>query len=57
MSYFLQQLLSGLATGFIYAGLALALSVVFEGTGVLNFATGVSSLPSAPFSHRASSSE
>ena len=40
MSYFLQQLLSGLATGFIYAGLALALSVVFEGTGVLNFAQG-----------------
>jgi len=40
MTFFLQQMLSGLATGFIYAGLALALSVVFEGTGVLNFAQG-----------------
>jgi branched-chain amino acid transport system permease protein len=36
-----QQLLSGLATGFIYAGLALAICVVFQGTGVVNLAQGV----------------
>lgn len=40
MSVLLQQVLSGIATGFIYGGLALALVVVFEGTGVLNFAQG-----------------
>ena len=40
MTLFFQQLISGLAIGFVYAGLALALSVVYEGAGVLNFAQG-----------------
>lgn len=40
MTLLLQQILSGIATGVIFGGLALALSVVFEGTGVLNFAQG-----------------
>lgn len=40
MTLFFQQVVSGLATGIIYGGLALALSVVFSGTGVLNFAQG-----------------
>ncbi|SFK73548.1 branched-chain amino acid ABC transporter permease [Geodermatophilus ruber] len=40
MTLLLQQILSGIATGVIFGGLALALSVVFEGTGVMNFAQG-----------------
>jgi len=42
-----QQVLSGLGTGFIYASLALAISVVYQGTGVLNFAQGVMATVSA----------
>jgi branched-chain amino acid transport system permease protein len=40
MTEFIQQVLAGLATGVIYAGLALALGVVFQGTGMLNLAQG-----------------
>lgn len=47
MSELWQQVLSGLGTGFIYAGLALAISVVYQGTGVLNFAQGVMATVSA----------
>jgi branched-chain amino acid transport system permease protein len=36
----LQQILDGLSSGLIYGLLALALSVVFQGTGMLNFAQG-----------------
>jgi branched-chain amino acid transport system permease protein len=42
-----QQILSGLGTGFIYAGLALAISVVYQGTGVVNLAQGVMATASA----------
>jgi branched-chain amino acid transport system permease protein len=40
MDYFLQQVLSGVATGLVYASLALALVLVYRGTGILNFAQG-----------------
>lgn len=40
MEYFAQQTVSGLAVGFVYAGIALALVIVFQGTGVLNIAQG-----------------
>ncbi|MCK6067405.1 MULTISPECIES: branched-chain amino acid ABC transporter permease [Microbacterium] len=40
MTEFFQILLDGLTTGTVYAALALALSVVFQGTGMLNFAQG-----------------
>ena len=40
MDFFVQQLLSGAATGLVYASLALALVLVFRGTGILNFAQG-----------------
>ncbi|MFB4295154.1 branched-chain amino acid ABC transporter permease [Actinomadura sp. NTSP31] len=40
MTELIQQILAGLATGVIYAGLALALGVVFQGTGMLNLAQG-----------------
>lgn len=40
MTLFVQQILSGMATGLIYGSLALALAVIFDGTGVLNFAQG-----------------
>lgn len=40
MTEVLQQLVNGLAGGCVYAGLALAVSVVFQGTGLLNFAQG-----------------
>lgn len=36
----LQQIFAGLANGTVYAGLALGLCVVFQGTGVLNFGQG-----------------
>jgi branched-chain amino acid transport system permease protein len=42
-----QQILSGLGTGFIYAGLAMAISVVYQGTGVVNLAQGVMATASA----------
>lgn len=47
MSELWQQVLSGLSTGFIYASLALAISVVYQGTGVFNFAQGVMATVSA----------
>jgi branched-chain amino acid transport system permease protein len=37
---FLQQVVSGLATGGIYAGLALALVMIYQATDVVNFAQG-----------------
>lgn len=40
MDLFLERLISGLTNGSIYALLALALVVVFRGTGTLNFAQG-----------------
>ncbi|WP_201464649.1 branched-chain amino acid ABC transporter permease [Janibacter melonis] len=40
MELFLERLISGLTNGSIYALLALALVVVFRGTGTLNFAQG-----------------
>ncbi len=40
MTELLQQTLDGLSAGLIYGILALALSVVFQGTGMLNFAQG-----------------
>ena len=42
-----QQVLSGLGTGFIYASLALAICLVFQGTGAVNFAQGVMATASA----------
>lgn len=40
MDLFLQQVLAGLATGGIYAGLALAMVIIYQATGILNFAQG-----------------
>jgi branched-chain amino acid transport system permease protein len=40
MEIFLQQVLSGLATGGIYASLALALVMIYQATDVVNFAQG-----------------
>jgi branched-chain amino acid transport system permease protein len=40
MEVFLQQIVSGLATGSIYAALALALVMIYEATDVVNFAQG-----------------
>ncbi|MBO1901538.1 branched-chain amino acid ABC transporter permease [Leucobacter weissii] len=40
MDEFMQQLFTGLSNGMVYGGLALALCVVFQGTGVLNFGQG-----------------
>jgi len=39
-SEFAQQIVSGLATGCIYASLALALVIIYRSTGVINFAQG-----------------
>lgn len=39
-AYFLQQVVSGLASGGIYALLALALVIIHRSTGVINFAQG-----------------
>ena len=40
MSQFLQQVVSGLASGGIYGSLALALVLIYRSTGVVNFAQG-----------------
>ena len=40
MEIFIQQVVSGLATGSIYAALALALVMIYEATDVVNFAQG-----------------
>jgi len=40
VDYFLSQVVSGLSLGFVYAGLALALVIVYQGSGILNFAQG-----------------
>ncbi|MFM9882819.1 MAG: branched-chain amino acid ABC transporter permease [Burkholderiales bacterium] len=40
MEVFIQQVVSGLATGSIYAALALALVMIYEATDVVNFAQG-----------------
>ncbi|MFC9895358.1 branched-chain amino acid ABC transporter permease [Nocardia sp. NPDC127579] len=40
MSGFLQQLVEGLSAGAIYAGLALALVLIYRFTGIVNFAQG-----------------
>jgi branched-chain amino acid transport system permease protein len=40
MEIFLQQVISGLATGGIYASLALALVMIYQATDVVNFAQG-----------------
>ena len=40
MEVFIQQIVSGLATGSIYAALALALVMIYEATDVVNFAQG-----------------
>jgi branched-chain amino acid transport system permease protein len=40
MTELLQQVLDGLSSGLVYGMLALALSVVFQGTGMLNFSQG-----------------
>src|SRR5215510_3626875 len=40
MDIFLQQVVSGLATGGIYASLALALVMIYRATDVVNFAQG-----------------
>src|SRR5213594_4689777 len=40
MDIFLKQVVSGLATGGIYASLALALVMIYQATDVVNFAQG-----------------
>jgi branched-chain amino acid transport system permease protein len=40
MADFLQQVVSGLASGGIYASLALALVLIYRATGIINFAQG-----------------
>lgn len=40
MTEFVQQVIGGLASGTVYAALALAIAVVYQGTGMLNFAQG-----------------
>ena len=40
MAQFLQQVASGLASGAIYASLALALVLIYRATDVINFAQG-----------------
>jgi len=44
---FVQQLTTGLATGSVYAALALALVLVYQSTGVVNFAQGEMAMFSA----------
>ena len=40
MADFMQQVVAGLASGSIYASLALALVLIHRATGVINFAQG-----------------
>ena len=40
MADFMQQVVAGLASGSIYASLALALVLIYRATGVINFAQG-----------------
>ncbi len=40
MANFLQQVVSGLASGAVYASLALALVLIYRATGIINFAQG-----------------
>ena len=40
MDIFIQQVVSGLATGGIYASVALALVMIYQATDVVNFAQG-----------------
>ena len=40
MDIFLQQVVSGLATGGIYGSLALALVMIYQATDVVNYAQG-----------------
>ena len=40
MTLFVQQLIEGLSSGAIYAALALAIVLIYKGTGMLNFAQG-----------------
>src|SRR5947199_2337445 len=40
MDIFIQQVVSGLATGGIYASLALALVMIYQATDVVNYAQG-----------------
>lgn len=40
MTELLQQVVNGLSTGCVYAALALAISVIYQGAGILNFAQG-----------------
>jgi branched-chain amino acid transport system permease protein len=40
LAEFFQQIVSGLADGSIYAGLALALVLIYRATGIINFAQG-----------------
>jgi branched-chain amino acid transport system permease protein len=40
MVQFAQQVVSGLASGSIYAALALAIVIIYRSTGVVNFAQG-----------------
>lgn len=40
MSLFVQQIIEGLSAGAVYAALALAIVLIFRGTGMLNFAQG-----------------
>mgnify|MGYP001549473170 CR=1 FL=1 len=55
MSYFFQQLVNGLSDGMVYAGMALALVVVFHGSGILNIAQGEMATFSAYLAWAASS--
>jgi branched-chain amino acid transport system permease protein len=47
MTELLQLVLGGLATGSVYAALALSVSVIYSGTGILNFAQGQMAVVSA----------
>ena len=49
MDLFIQQICSGLATGAIYASLALALVMIFNSTSHINFAQGEMALLSTYF--------
>lgn len=53
MIEFIQITLDGLMTGLIYAALALALSVIFQGTGMLNLAQGEMAVLAAYISYSA----